>query len=153
MVSSILIFVLVFYKYNSLNSRGYKIKLKTTLYTTVSIDIGAYYWDTQGVATFFFMVSNARGTGTWTNVKFPPTRDLIRVKCPGVAGGDGHSWIWLIHNSNKTHTVVVNFLNRKIFSKQPVHNSGKRRFQYLTLQARSWVSLKGVRRHKMFRAK
>ena len=53
MVSSILIFVLVFYKYNSLNSRGYKIKLKTTLYTTVSIDIDAYYWDTQGVATFF----------------------------------------------------------------------------------------------------
>ena len=35
----------------------------------------------------FFVVSNARGTGTWTNVKFPPTRDLIRVKCPGVARG------------------------------------------------------------------
>ena len=43
--------VLVFYA--SLNSRDYKIKLKTTLYTTVSIDIDAYYWDTQGVATFF----------------------------------------------------------------------------------------------------
>ena len=48
----------------------------------------------------FFMVSNARGTGTWTNVKFPPTWDLIRVKCPGVArGGNGHSWIWLVHYS------------------------------------------------------
>ena len=35
------------------------------------------------------MVSNPRGTGTWTNVKFPPTRDLIRVKCPGVAQGKG----------------------------------------------------------------
>ena len=34
----------------------------------------------------FFMVSSARGTGTWTNVKFPPTRDLIRVKCPGGMG-------------------------------------------------------------------
>ena len=45
-----LIFVLVFY--TSLNSRGYKIKLKTILYTAVSIDIDAYYWDTQGVATF-----------------------------------------------------------------------------------------------------
>ena len=33
------------------------------------------------------MVSNARGTGTWTNVKFPPTQDLICVKCPGVARG------------------------------------------------------------------
>ena len=28
-------------------------KLKTTLYTAVSIDIDAYYWDTQSVATFF----------------------------------------------------------------------------------------------------
>ena len=28
------------------------IKLKTTLYTAVSIDIDAYYWGTQGVATF-----------------------------------------------------------------------------------------------------
>ena len=56
------IFVLVFY--TSLNSRGCKIKLKTTLYTAVSIDIDAYYWDTQGFATFFFMVSNAPGTGT-----------------------------------------------------------------------------------------
>ena len=46
-----LIFVLVFY--TSLNSRGYKIKLKTILYTAVSIDIDEYYWDTQGVATFF----------------------------------------------------------------------------------------------------
>ena len=45
-----LIFVLVFY--TSLNSRGYKIKLKTTLYTAVSIDMDAYYWDTEGVATF-----------------------------------------------------------------------------------------------------
>ena len=27
--------------------------MKTTLYTAVSIDIDAYYWDTQGVATFF----------------------------------------------------------------------------------------------------
>ena len=41
------IFVLVFY--TSLSSRGYKIKLKTILYTAVSIDIHAYYWDTQGV--------------------------------------------------------------------------------------------------------
>ena len=32
---------------------GYKIKLKTILYTAVSIDIDAYYFDTQGVATFF----------------------------------------------------------------------------------------------------
>ena len=47
-----------------MNSCGYKIKMKTTLYTAVSIDIDAYYWDTQGVAMFFFMVSNARGTGT-----------------------------------------------------------------------------------------
>ena len=46
-----LIFVLVFY--TSLNSRGYKIKLKTILYTAVSNDIDAYYWDTQGVATSF----------------------------------------------------------------------------------------------------
>ena len=38
---------------SSLNSRGYKIKLKTTLYTAVSIDIDAYYWDAQGVATFY----------------------------------------------------------------------------------------------------
>ena len=36
-----------------MNSRGYKIKLKTILYTAVSIDIDAYYCDTQGVATFF----------------------------------------------------------------------------------------------------
>ena len=46
-----LIFVLVFY--TSLNSCGYKIKLKRTLYTAVSIDIDAYYWDTQGDAMFF----------------------------------------------------------------------------------------------------
>ena len=58
-----LIFVLVFY--TLLNSRGYKIKLKTTLYTAVLIDIDAYYWDTQGVATFFFH----------------------GVKCPGYRGG------------------------------------------------------------------
>ena len=32
------------------------------------------------------MVSNARGTGTWTNIKFLPTRDLIHVKCPGRMG-------------------------------------------------------------------
>ena len=36
-----------------LNSHGYKIKLKTILNTAVSIDIDAYYWDTQGVVTFF----------------------------------------------------------------------------------------------------
>ena len=36
-----------------MNSRGYKIKLKTTLYTAVSIDIDAYYWDTQGVVMLF----------------------------------------------------------------------------------------------------
>ena len=47
MVSSIFNF------YTSLNSRGYKIKFKTILYTSVSIDIDAYFWDTQGVATFF----------------------------------------------------------------------------------------------------
>ena len=46
----------------------------------------------------FFMVSNARGTGTWSNVKFPPTRDLIRVKCPGVARG---GWAFL----DLTHTL------------------------------------------------
>ena len=46
-----LVLVLVFY--TSLNLRGYKIKLKTTLYTAVSIDIDAYYWDIQGVVTFF----------------------------------------------------------------------------------------------------
>ena len=46
-----LIFVLVFY--TSLNSRGYKIELKTILYTALSINIVAYYWDTQGVETFF----------------------------------------------------------------------------------------------------
>ena len=40
------------------------IKLKTILYTAVSIDIDAYYWDTQGAVTFFFIVSNARGIGT-----------------------------------------------------------------------------------------
>ena len=57
-----LIFVLVFY--TSLNSCGCKIKLKTTFYTAVLIDIDAYYWNTQGAATFFFMVSNAQGTGT-----------------------------------------------------------------------------------------
>ena len=73
MVSSILIFVLVFY--TSLNSRGFKIKVKTTLYTAVLIDIDAYYWDTQGVATFFSwcqmpgvpgpeQISNSRPPGT-----------------------------------------------------------------------------------------
>ena len=46
-----LIFVFVFY--TSLNSRGYKIKLKIILYTAVSIDIDAYYWNAQGVVTFF----------------------------------------------------------------------------------------------------
>ena len=46
----------------------------------------------------FFMVSNARGTGTWTNVKFPPTWDLIRVKCPGVTRG---WWAFL----DLTHTL------------------------------------------------
>ena len=46
-----LIFVLVFYI--SLNTLCYKIKLKTILYTAVSIDIDAYYWDTQDVAMFF----------------------------------------------------------------------------------------------------
>ena len=59
----------------------------------------------------FFMVSNARGTGTWTNVKFPPTCDLICVKCPGVARvGDAHSWIWLMHN----YKVVLNNLWKSI---------------------------------------
>ena len=57
MVSSIL-FVLVFY--TSLNSCGYKIKLKTILYTAVSIDIDAYYWDTQGVAKSFHSVKCLR---------------------------------------------------------------------------------------------
>ena len=67
-------------------------KLKTTLYTAVSIDIDAYYWDTQGVATFFSWCQGVPGPKQ--NVKFPPIRDLIRVKCPGVARvGDGHSWI------------------------------------------------------------
>ena len=55
-------FVLVFY--TSLNSRGYKIKLKTILYTAVSIDIDAYSWDTQGVATFFPWCQMPGGTGT-----------------------------------------------------------------------------------------
>ena len=55
------IFVLVFY--TSLNSRGYKIKLKTTFYTAVSIDIDAYYWDTQDVATFLFLWCQMPGGG------------------------------------------------------------------------------------------
>ena len=58
------IFVLVFY--TSLSSRGYKIKLKTTLYTAVSIDIDAYYWDTQDVATFLFLWCQMPGGGMGT---------------------------------------------------------------------------------------
>ena len=82
--------------------------LKTILYKLGCLD---WYWcillGYTRCCDVFFMVSNARGTGTWTNVKFTPTRDLNRVKCPGVArgggGGDGHSWIWLIHNSLRLH--------------------------------------------------
>ena len=51
-----------------------------------------------------FMVSNARDTGTWTNVKFIPTRDLIRVKCPGLAHG---GWAFL----DLTHTSVATLWN------------------------------------------
>ena len=45
------------------------IKLKTTLYTAVSINIDAYYWDTQGVVTFCFRV-----------VKCPGYRDLNKCQ-------------------------------------------------------------------------
>ena len=53
---------------------GYKIKLKTILYTAVSIDIDAYYWDTQGVATFFH------------GVKCPGYRNLNKCQIPSHPG-------------------------------------------------------------------
>ena len=88
-----LIFVLVFY--TSLNSRGYKIKLKTTLYTAVLIDIDAYYWRTQGVATFFFMVSNALGNRDLNKCQIPADPGLNSCQMPGGCTGEGvgHSWI------------------------------------------------------------
>ena len=61
-------------------------KLKTTLYTAVSIAIDAYYWDTQGVATFFYGVK-CPGYRDLNKCQIPAHRDLIRVKCPGVARG------------------------------------------------------------------
>ena len=49
-------------------------KIETTLYTAVSIDIDAYYWDTQGVATFFH------------GVKCPGYRDLKKGQIPAHSG-------------------------------------------------------------------
>ena len=69
----------------------------------------------------FFMVSNARGIGTWTNIKFPPTRDLICVKCPGVSRRGWalldlthtltSSWCLIRADPLPTPTLKVNLLN------------------------------------------
>ena len=82
-----LIFVLVFY--TSLNSSAYKIKLKTILYTALSIDIDAYYWDTQGVETFFHGVK-CPGYQNLNKCQIPSHPGLNSCQMPG---GDGHSWI------------------------------------------------------------
>ena len=79
--------------YTSLNSRGYKIKWKTTPYTAFWIDNDAYYWDIQSAATFF------------PGIKCPGVRDLNKCQTsaypgrnscqmPGGCPGDGHSWIY-----------------------------------------------------------
>ena len=95
-----LIFVLVIY--TSLNSRGYKIKLKTTPCTAFSIDNDAYYWDIQSAAAMHFPGVKCPGTRTWTSVKFPPIWDLTCVKCLGVARGGG-GWAIL----DLTHTLYT----------------------------------------------
>ena len=90
-----IIFVLVFD--TSLNSRGYKIKLKTTLYTAVSIDIDAYgVIGIHKVLRHFFHGVKCLGYQDLNKCQIPAHLDLIHVKCPGVAWGgrgDGHSWI------------------------------------------------------------
>ena len=52
----------------------------------------------------FFHGVKCPGYRTLTNVEFPPTWDLIHVKCPGVAqdgGGGGGGWAFL----DLTHTL------------------------------------------------
>ena len=89
-----LIFVLVFY--TSLNSRGYKIKLKTTLYTALSIDIDAYYWDTQGVATFFNGVK-CPGYRDLNKYQIPTHPGLNSCQMPGGCPGGGWALLDLTH--------------------------------------------------------
>ena len=72
----------------TLDSHGYKIKLKTTPYTAVLIDIDAYYWDTQSAATFFHGV---KCPGYWDLIKcqIPAHPGLISCQMPGDGGGGG----------------------------------------------------------------
>ena len=102
-----IIFVLVFD--TSLNSRDYKIKLKTTLYTAVSIDIDAYsiIGIHKMLRRFFHGVKYLRYQDL-NKCQIPAHPGLNSCQmpggCPGGGGGgggggrgDGHSWIWLIH--------------------------------------------------------
>ena len=60
--------------YISLNSRGYKLQLKTTPQTAFSIDNDAYNWNIQRAATFFPSVKCSRG------------RDLNKCQIPAFLG-------------------------------------------------------------------
>ena len=93
------IFNIIFVVFDtSLNSRGYKIKLKTTLYTAVSIDIDAYgVIGIHKVLQRFFHGVKCLGYQDLNKCQIPAHLGLNSCQMPGgcLGGGrgDGHSWI------------------------------------------------------------
>ena len=81
-------------------------KIETTLYTAVSIDIDAYYWDTQGVATFFHGVKCPR----YRDLKkgqIPAHPGLNSCQIPGGCPGGGMGTLGLIFKLQSLYSLSV----------------------------------------------